>query len=146
MWNVLRALRSHDDRLNAEINKIDLNNAPTDRILFPGGEGDGDGDQESLQQLISFGLAQIPPQDIYAKIVERCGDRKYWESWAKDVADIFQRVVVRIENLLDNPDNDALREWFDAFHAELQASINPSVTRNDATEMMAQHLLTRPRL
>ena len=144
VWNVLRALRSHDDRLNAEINKIDLNNAPTDRILFPGGGGDGDGDEGALQQLISFGLAEIPPQDIYAKIVERCGDRKYWESWAKDVADIFQRVVVRIENLLDNPDNDALREWFDSFHAELQDSINPSVTRNDAIDMMAQHLLTRP--
>ena len=144
VWNVLRALRSHDDRLNAEINKIDLNNAPTDRILFPGDGGDGDGDEGALQQLISFGLAQIPPQDIYAKIVERCGDRKYWESWAKDVANIFQRVVVRIENLLDNPDNDALREWFDSFHAEMQDSINPSVTRNDAIDMMAQHLLTRP--
>ena len=144
VWNVLRALRSHDDRLNAEINKIDLNKAPTDRILFPSGGGDGDGDEQVLQQLISFGLAEIPPQDIYAKIVEKCGDRKYWESWAKDVADIFQRVVVRIENLLDNPDNDALREWFDSFHAELQSSINPSVTRNDAIDMMAQHLLTRP--
>ena len=144
VWNVLRALRSHDDRLNAEINKIDLNTAPTDRILFPGGGGNGDGDEGALQQLISFGLAQIPPQDIYAKIVERCGDRKYWESWAKDVADIFQRVVVRIENLLDNPQNDALREWFDSFHAEMQDSINPSVTRNDAIDMMAQHLLTRP--
>ena len=144
VWNVLRALRSHDDRLNAEINKIDLNKAPTDRILFPSGGGDGDGDEQVLQQLISFGLAEIPPQDIYAKIVEKCGDRKYWESWAKDVADIFQRVVVRIENLLDNPNNDALREWFDSFHAELQDSINPSVTRNDAIDMMAQHLLTRP--
>ena len=144
VWNVLRALRSHDDRLNAEINKIDLNTAPTDRILFPGGGGDGDGNEGALQQLIAFGVAEIPPQDIYAKIVERCGDRKYWESWAKDVADIFQRVVVRIENLLDNPDNDALREWFDSFHAELQSSINPSVTRNDAIDMMAQHLLTRP--
>ena len=38
VWNVLRALRSHDDRLNAEINKIDLNNAPTDQIIFIGGE------------------------------------------------------------------------------------------------------------
>ena len=93
---------------------------------------------------IAFGLAQIPPQDIYAKIVERCGDRKYWESWAKDVADIFQRVVVRIENLLNNPDNDALREWFDAFHTELREAINASITRADAIDMMAQHLLTRP--
>ncbi len=144
VWNVLRALRSHDDRLNAEINKIDLSTAPTDRILFPNGGGDGDGDEEALQQLISFGLAEIPPQDIYAKIVERCGDRKYWESWAKDVADIFQRVVVRIKNLLDNPDNDVLHEWFNNFHKELRETINASITRDAAIEMMAQHLLTRP--
>ena len=98
----------------------------------------------SYNSWISFGLAEIPPQDIYAKIVERCGDRRYWESWAKDVANIFQRVVVRIENLLDNPDNDALQEWFGSFHAELQSSINLSVTRDDAIDMMAQHLLTRP--
>ena len=144
VWNVLRALRSHDDRLNAEINKIDLNNAPTDRILFPSGGGDGDEDEGALQQLISFGLAQIPPQDIYAKIVERCGDRRYWESWAKDVADIFNRVVSRIENLLDNPENDTLHEWFDSFHNELRKTINASITQGNAVDMMAQHILTRP--
>ena len=144
VWNVLRALRSHDDRLNAEINKIDLNKTATDQIIFVGGNEGGDGDEADLQQRIAFGLAEIPPQDIYAKIVEKCGDRKYWESWAKDVANIFQRVVVRIENLLDNPNNDALQEWFDAFHVELQDSINPSVTRSDAIDMMAQHILTRP--
>ena len=145
VWNVLRALRSHDDRLNAEINKIDLNRTPTDQIIFVGGDGGGDGDEdEPLQRRIPFGLAQIPPQDIYAKIVERCGDRKYWESWAKDVADIFQRVVVRIENLLDNPDNDTLHEWFDNFHEELRETINASITRDDAIDMMAQHILTRP--
>ena len=93
---------------------------------------------------IPFELAAIPPQDIYAKIVEKCGDRKYWESWAKDVADIFQRVIVRIDNLLDNPANDVLHDWFNAFHAELQDAINPSVTWNDAIDMMAQHILTRP--
>ena len=144
VWSVLRALRSHDDRLNAEINKIDLNNAQSERI-FIGGEGGGNGNGgDPTLPPIPFDLVAIPPQDIYAKIVERCGDRKYWESWAKDVADIFQRVVVRIENLLDNPNNDVLREWFVAFHAELQSVINPSVTWNDAIDMMAQHILTRP--
>ena len=144
VWSVLRALRSHDDRLNAEINKIDLNNAQSGRI-FIGGEGGGNGNGgDPLLPPIPFELAAIPPQDIYAKIVEKCGDRKYWESWAKDVADIFQRVVVRIENLLDNPDNDVLHDWFNAFHAELQGAINPSVTWNDAIDMMAQHILTRP--
>ena len=144
VWSVLRALRSHDDRLNAEINKIDLNNAQSERI-FIGGEGGGNGNgTDPLLPPIPFELAAIPPQDIYAKIVEKCGDRKYWESWAKDVADIFQRVVVRIENLLDNPDNDVLHDWFNAFHAELQSAINPSVTWNDTIDMMAQHILTRP--
>ena len=130
VWNVLRALRSHDDRLDAEINKIDLNNTPTDRIIFS--REDVDNDDPDLQKRILFGPIDIPPQDIFAKIVERCGDRKYWESWAKDVADIFTRVVARIESLLDNPENDALGEWFDDFHAELKDSINTSITRDDA--------------
>ena len=144
VWSVLRALRSHDDRLDAEINKIDLNNNPTDLIIFGGGEEGSDDDEEDRQEVIPFGPVQIPAQDIFAKIVEKCGDRRYWESWAKDVADIFMRVVVRIKNLLDNPKNDALREWFDNFHAELQETINASITRDDAIEMMAQHILTRP--
>ena len=42
VWNVLRALRSHDDRLNAEINRIDLNNQQTDRIIFSGFDGEGE--------------------------------------------------------------------------------------------------------
>ena len=131
VWSVLRALRSHDDRLDAEINKIDLNNNPTDLIIFGGGEDGSDDDEEDRQEVIPFGPVQIPAQDIFAKIVEKCGDRRYWESWAKDVADIFMRVVVRIKNLLDNPKNDALREWFDNFHAELQVTINASITPDD---------------
>ena len=86
----------------------------------------------------------LPPDAIFAKIVEKCGDRKYWESWAKDVADIFLRIVGRIESLLDNSENDALREWFDDFHSELKSSINDAITRSNAIDMMAQHILTRP--
>ena len=141
VWSVLRALRSHDDRLDAEINKIDLNNNPGETIIFGPGGKDND---ENGQEAIPFGPVEIPAQDIFAKIVEKCGDRRYWESWAKDVADIFHRVVVRINNLLANPDNSAMGDWFDNFHAELKETINVSITREDAIEMMAQHILTRP--
>ena len=142
VWNVLRALRSHDDRLNAEINRIDLNNQQTDRIIF-GGFDDGEG-TGSLKEEQLFLPIDLPPGAIFAKIVERCGDRKYWESWAADVADIFTRIVGRVENLLDTPENDALQEWFADFHAELKSSINASITRKHAIDMMAQHILTRP--
>ena len=144
VWNVLRALRSHDDRLNAEINRIDLNTTPTDRIIFTGLDGEGGDVSPALDAHQLFLPVDLPPDAIFAKIVERCGDRKYWESWAKDVADIFRRVVGRIESLLDNSENDALREWFNDFHGELQSSINTAITRNNAIDMMAQHILTRP--
>ena len=85
MWGVLRALRSHDDRLNAEINRIDLNKTLPDRIIF-GGEGDGEGALNGQQMFLPI---DIPPESILPKIVEKCGDRKYWESWAKDVRRYF---------------------------------------------------------
>ena len=148
VWSVLRALRSHDDRLNAEINKIDLNTATPDWIIFSGvgsgtgGESTNDWDAPlPTQQHFDF---EIPADKLFAKVVEKCGDRKYWESWAKDVADIFKRVVGRIEGLLDNPENDPLRERFGDFHTELKNSINDAITRSNAIDMMAQHILTRP--
>ena len=142
VWGVLRALRSHDDRFDAEINQIDLNEAPTRRIIFSGFDSD-DGRHDRDADL-PFPPLDLPPGALYAKIVDKCGDRKYWETWAKDVADIFSRLVVRIDGLLASPDSAALQEWFDAFHAELKDSINDSITRAGAIDMMAQHILTRP--
>ena len=140
VWNVLRALRSHDDRLDAEINKIDLNDTPTGRIIFSGGDGNG----IPVDADLPFAPIDLPPGAIFARIVDKCGDRKYWETWARDVADIFTRLLHRIGNLLAAPGNEALREWFDAFHGELKVSINESIDRGNAMEIMAQHILTRP--
>lgn len=140
VWSVLRALRSHDDRLDAEINKIDLNNAlPKSIVIFT-----GEGNEEVETRELPFPPLELPPGAMFAKIVEKCGDRKYWQSWAKDVADIFTRLGERIGNLLKNPENETLREWFGDFHEELKVSINESITRESAVEMMAQHILTRP--
>ena len=142
VWGVLRALRSHDDRFDAEINQIDLNDSPTNRIIFS--DGTDEDVPRPTPEFLPFPPLDLPPGAIYAKIVDKCGDRKYWETWAKDVAEIFSRLVHRIEGLLGNPENAALSEWFDGFHQELQVSINDSITRDGAIDMMAQHILTRP--
>ena len=139
VWSVLRALRSHDDRFDAEINHLDLNKNPTKRIICS-----GDRDLGPKTEELPFPPLDLPPGAIYAKIVEHCGDRKYWETWARDVADIFTRLVLRINNLLDSDDNETLSEWFADFHDELKGSINKSITHTNAIEMMAQHILTRP--
>ena len=141
VWSVLNALRSHDDRLDIEINSMDLNKEMPDSIII-GGSGDGDpgwvGEQLPLLPI------EIPVEAILSKIVDKCGDKPYWENWAKDVAEIFERLVDRIQNLLDDPENATLSERFGSFHDELKNTINTSITRDNAIDMMAQHILTQP--
>ena len=143
VWSVLNALRSHDDRLDAKINSIDLNKELPDSIII-GGSGSGNDDIGLSGTQLTLLPIDIPVHAIISKIVEKCGDKKYWESWAKDVAEIFDRLVDRIKNLLENSENAALSKKFDNFHTELQKTINDSITRNKAVDMMAQHILTRP--
>ncbi len=140
VWEVLRALRSHDDRLDVELNQIDLNENKPERLIL--GNGDGEVAPENLK--LPFMPVSLPPGAIYAKIVEKCGDRKYWETWAKDVADIYSRLVIRVEGLLDSPANTTLHEWFSLFHEDLKKTINESITRSGAIDMMAQHIITQP--
>ena len=141
VWSVLNALRSHDDRFDAKINSIDLNKELPDSIVIG---GSGDGDSSWVAQQLPLLPIEIPVEAILSKIVEKCGDKPYWENWAKDVADIFERLVVRIQNLLDDPENAALSEWFGSFHDDLKKTINTSITRDNAIDMMAQHILTSP--
>ena len=110
--------------------------------IIIGGKGDGDSDWVGEQ--LSLLPIEIPVEAILSKIVEKCGDKRYWENWAKDVAEIFDRLVDRVQNLLDDPENDALSEWFESFHDELKKTINTSITRDNAIDMMAQHILTSP--
>jgi len=149
VWDVLQALRAHDDKFNMMINKIDLNQARDSKISIIGiGGGPGDGGESgigttSLQQELDLPFIEEYRDAIYTKIVQKCGDRRYWEDWAKDIAEIAQAHVNRINNLLTDADSEASRGFAD-FVAGLRENLNPSVTRDDAVEMLAQHLITKP--
>src|SRR5436309_978236 len=104
VWQVLQALRAHDDRFNATINQIELNKQRPDviQVIGIGGEdpnakddskSDGDGQPKVREVQAAFGFPQLDEwkDAIYARIVLKCGDRRYWESWAKDVAVIAER-------------------------------------------------------
>jgi predicted helicase len=80
---------------------------------------------------------------IFAKIVLKCGDRRYWETWAADIAVIAQRHIDRITLLLADGGTKP-RKAFDAFLAGLHENLNPSITQEEAIEMLAQHLITKP--
>lgn len=150
VWQVLQALRAHDDRFNAMVNKIELNRAGTDTIQVIGVGGGPDAEEDDLSSAIApmqtaFAFPQMDQwrDAILAKLVQKVGDRRYWEDWAKDIAHIADRHVTRITAILDNP-GKGVSEEFDSFLMGLRGNLNDSITRADAIEMLAQHLITKP--
>ena len=150
VWSVLNALRAHDDRFNATINKIDLNKKKPDTILVGGiptfdtednlvnepGEKYGD---ISNQLQVQFEQLQSV---IYAKMVQKVGDRLYWEKWAEDIANIAENQIDRINKLIARDNKH--KTVFHKFLKGLQKNINPSISENRAVEMLSQHIITKP--
>ena len=148
VWQVLQALRAHDDRFNAMVNKIELNQSKDDTLQIigvGGGDPEHDGDSAGSDRQLAWNFTGFEQwQDaLYAKIVAKVGDRRYWEDWAKDIAEIADRHVTRIRAILDNPDLD-VSAFFDRFHDGLRANLNDGISRDNAIEMLAQHIITRP--
>ena len=150
VWQVLQALRAHDDRFNAMVNKIELNANATDKVqvIGVGGDdndedGDGPGQPTMVQGTLNFPQLEAWREAILAKLVEKVGDRRYWEDWAKDIAVIADRHITRITAILDDPAT-GVQEQFDQFLTGLRGNLNDAVTRADAIEMLAQHLITKP--
>ena len=155
VWEVLQALRSHDERFGAEINQFDLNGKGSERIEVigigsPGGDeedsGEDDGTKAAAAAAVQSGLALGwgEHQDaILARIVLRCGDRKYWAQWAESVAGIASAHRTRINALIEGAD-PALAERFDEFVMALQHNLNDAISREDAAALLSQHLITKP--
>ena len=154
VWSILNALRSHDDNFNAEVNKIALNKSKDSKVII-GGAGIGvsgydsdanDGNDAKLlsnsEVAVQLELFSELQQGIYAKLVEKCGDRLYWENWSKEVGDVAKKFIERITQLVLK--EGVLKDEFDEFLKGLQKNINPSVDGPQAIEMLAQHLITRP--
>ncbi|WP_323356548.1 DEAD/DEAH box helicase [Cyanobium gracile] len=160
IWQVLQALRSHDDRFNATINQIELNKKPPKQIGIIGiGEADVSGEAKDsnldadVADKKSMGAEQTAfdffhqlqewKDALYARIVKKCGERRYWHKWAEDVAKIAQRHTDRIQLLLKEGDPSHVRA-FEQFLSGLHTNINPAITRGEAVEMLSQHLITKP--
>lgn len=158
VWQVLNALRSHDERFDAMINSIALNQTDkktgqgNNRLLgghigptANGSDGDSEVPTKAVPaQMALFSLSEWQ-EAIYTRIVDKVGTRVYWDQWATDVADIAQAQITRINAILDDPSADkAVIEQFDRFLKGLRDNLNDSVTRSDAISMLSQHLITKP--
>ncbi|MBS0225734.1 MAG: DEAD/DEAH box helicase [Proteobacteria bacterium] len=171
VWQVLQALRSHDDRFDAMVNKLDLVGPDRTRMEVvaiadtvqrkaarltdssaKAGKAKGKyaiGEKAEVygpapdQAQLEFEVGEIE-RALYAKVVEKCGNRHHWEDWANDIAKIAQTHIDRIKAVLEDESQPKARKAFNAFAEELRDDLNDKVSDAEIIEMLAQHLITKP--
>ena len=130
VWQTLKALRSHDERLidEARINEV---------VSIAGGSG-GD---TPLPPTELFTLSELF-NEMKNAVPKNLGDLQYWENYASKVGDIMQALILRIQALLDS--SPAIQELFATFCKALQGNLNASFDESEAIALVAQHIITKP--
>ena len=148
VWDILSALRSHDETLAAELSSHTYTHVRYVRLgsgadLSPQGRaarrrrGQAQDCQPSLFEAMPVETTEL----LYARMTEVVGDRMYWPTWSKKVGDVATRFVERISAMLAQGRHAA---EMDGFVAQLRESVNPSIGRQEAVAFLAQHLVSRP--
>lgn len=130
VWQVLQALRSHDDRFDAMVNKLDLIGkdtkkmeviAVTDKVQKKQSTASKKEAKTKTSGKGTYGLGEAAPKQvgkeaqaelqfeigeiekaIYAKLVQKVGNRHHWEFWANDIAKIARTHIGRITAIVEN--------------------------------------------
>lgn len=150
VWQILNALRAHDERFDARVNSLSLNEGGADLPvetdhtgpMVDNAHAEAFSNGSEVTQMVLFSLEEWQ-EAIYTKLVDKVGSRTYWDKWAEDVARIAQAQITRITAIVDDA-NPRLRKEFGRFVEGLRGNLNDSITEQDAISMLSQHLITAP--
>ena len=174
VWQILNALRAHDERLDATINQGGLGQDVSDRIAVV--EGRSSAASAELRAVtaqvrdirpryragpgigrgISGGSEDKPEQqeplplviDEFSRAVMAKIVEKCGtrEYWEDWAKDVAQIAERHVTRItsLVQEPDTDASSFFQDFLLELRDDLNESITEHDAIEMLAQHLITRP--
>ena len=168
IWQVLNALRAHDERFDARINQARLGEDISDRIAFGHVSTETEAEIENTTVVVddfattkskprTIKKSEEPPKNALVQsqfvfdefteaimpiLVRKCGNREYWEDWARDIARIAETHITRIATIVEK--NGPEKIAFMTFLDKIRDDLNPAISEMDAIEMLAQHLITRP--
>lgn len=142
IWNVLKALRSHDDTLVDEtVFREKIKIAVSDYI---GGEssqsnGEQNSDKPYEPRLFdSFTLSEIA-NTMYNAMPTKLGDKGYWQSFSAKTAKIVEKLNARLSDIFERYPN-----ILSDFLASLKENIHPNIKQSEAMDMICSHIITKP--
>ena len=133
---VIRALRSHDDRLNYHLSDPETAALRIRGRLVSGSRGEGDRTRLEGEELL---LALT--HKVASEMVDRCGDKKMWPSWGKKAGEAAERVERMLRDAIDES-AEVGQVFLDMCKDFREVGIN--ATPNEVREMIAQHIVTIP--
>ncbi|WP_375703841.1 DEAD/DEAH box helicase [Bartonella sp. AD13SXNS] len=172
IWQVLNALRAHDDNFNKIIHHMHKKQDVSDalEIVAASQELALEDTTTVIDDLpirskleysgLNIGLATYESSHTYEEqgelplfskckdvirtaIVNRFYDPSYWKKWAINVGDLAQTHITRLTEVLTKSETET-RRVFNGFMTELRSNLNTTLSEENAIEMLAQHLVTRP--
>lgn len=157
VWQVARALRSHDERIDYWLNNPQAaQQAKTFRFHTTSFRADSEPDLSSKDGKApqvspkTYEQLTLALHDNFASmLVAKCGDREMYPRWGEKAARICETIRKRVSVYISRTegadgDDSPAADAFDDFLAEIQEAISPDVTARQAEEMVAQHIVTIP--
>lgn len=170
VWQVVQALRSHDERLDTQINKIGVTGKMPDCIccidtFIPpvaksraivgslkaeAKEGFDSDDPSIADKMFQDFKVSLPSEDelrsneklFSARLVKNCGNRLYWEDWSKNIGDVTNNIALKIEQQISA--DSKVQNAFNKFTKNFEALLNPGISDKDCVNMLSEHIVTLP--
>ena len=174
VWQIVNALRTHDERLDSKINMLSLGENVSDKIDIIGISNEKDATTAKVEDIKK--KKQTEKEDTKDKIIGKDSNEKNnndtnKEQLSLEIEDLSQAIKAKIvekcgtrdywENWAEDISEIANkhiteiskivldskkpeRKIFLDFLREIRDDLNPSISETDAIEMLAQHIITKP--
>ena len=133
VWQVLNALRSHDENFANEINRLILDRNTETTSITP---------RISVSVLNNDFEGEVSTKffdKIKSKLVTKVGDINYFDRYGQKLGEASHTIEARIKNKRDS--SDLVKKEIGQFHDSLKKMINDSITLDSTIQVIAQHIV-----
>ena len=146
VWQVINAIKAHDDRFAAKINQLALAKKDYLKQKDIGQENQqspADEIADALNDQLEFSsLNPALKNFVLAKIVHDLSEPYYWTKWIHTTQAVVQRTQARLSDLIQRDETEPI---FDRFFKALENNVRGMPIKDeDAIEMLALHQVSRP--
>lgn len=157
IWNILKALRSHDESLVSEAvfkekikiamlsDNTSLETNPTTKPTKSDQDKETKDKEKEAKKHIQEYLFEIQSSlndiadSIYNVLPTKLGDKHYWASFSAKTGKIVKDLTIRLNAYFkENP--NILSEFIES----LRETIHPNIKETESIDMLASHIVTKP--